>query len=147
MWSADPAYWAKTSPVLFPIVGALKEDTYFYKGGAYSLPRHGFARNEDFKLTEHHKHTITFSIESNPETLGVYPFPFTFSITYALENNELATSYIGLWAAPGADFICIEPWCGIADSVDADQQLEHKEGILRLLPSGSFEVQWKVHVY
>jgi galactose mutarotase-like enzyme len=66
---------------------------------------------------------------------------------HGLHFNFDGFPYLGLWAAPGADFICIEPWCGIADSVDADQQLEHKEGILRLLPSGSFEVQWKVHVY
>ena len=46
MWSGDPAYWGKTSPVLFPIVGALKDNTYFHKGEKYHLPRHGFAREK-----------------------------------------------------------------------------------------------------
>jgi galactose mutarotase-like enzyme len=52
-----------------------------------------------------------------------------------------------LWAAPGADFLCIEPWCGIADSVDADQQLVNKEGILRLGKGQLFEVSWKARFY
>ncbi|HUQ96582.1 MAG TPA: hypothetical protein VM010_02885, partial [Chitinophagaceae bacterium] len=55
--------------------------------------------------------------------------------------------FLGLWAAPGADFLCIEPWCGIADWVDTDQQLEHKEGI-RHLPAGeTFTVQWKARFF
>ena len=43
MWDANPEFWGKTSPVLFPIVGGLKNDTYFYGGKEYKLPRHGFA--------------------------------------------------------------------------------------------------------
>ncbi len=48
LWNGDPAYWAKKSPVLFPIVGTLKNDTYFYKEKAYQLSRHGFARDSVF---------------------------------------------------------------------------------------------------
>ncbi|HYH14076.1 MAG TPA: aldose 1-epimerase family protein, partial [Flavisolibacter sp.] len=55
--------------------------------------------------------------------------------------------YLGLWAAPGADFVCIEPWCGIADSVDTNQQLTDKEGIVSLSPNEDFHVQWLVQFY
>ena len=50
--------------------------------------------------------------------------------------------FLGIWAAPGADFACIEPWCGIADSVDSNQQWVDKEGINRLEAGGVFERTW-----
>jgi galactose mutarotase-like enzyme len=257
MWGADPLFWAKTSPVLFPIVGTLKNNTYYYKEHPYSLTRHGFARDKTFHITEQRKDFIALSITSDADTLALYPFPFVFSILYQINNTELTVTYLiqntgndtmffsvgghpafkvplvegttyddykllfekmetldswpiskdgliekqpqalleqsnvlplrkdlfmkdalvlkhlqsswvkfcsaktehglqftftsfpylGLWAAPGADFLCIEPWCGIADSVDTDQQLENKEGIIRLAPAASFNVQWKVLFY
>jgi len=49
LWNADPAYWAKKSPILFPIVGELKEGTYYYKEQPYHLLRHGFARDKELK--------------------------------------------------------------------------------------------------
>jgi galactose mutarotase-like enzyme len=53
-------------------------------------------------------------------------------------------SYLGIWAAKEADFICIEPWCGIADSVDSTQVLTEKEGIEYLDTGGVFERTWMV---
>jgi galactose mutarotase-like enzyme len=257
LWDADPAYWAKTSPVLFPIVGALKDNTYYFQGQSYQLPRHGFARDKVFNLAEQKADSLTFSIESDPGTQKVYPFPFTFSIIYTLAADVLSVNYrvqnkgaetmffsvgghpafklplvdgtryedykllfekeettgrwpiskdgliekepqpllqqsgvlpltkelfskdavvfkhlqsqwvqlssdktphgwrfsfphfpyLGLWAAPGADFVCIEPWCGIADSVGSDQQLPNKEGILQLAPKENFNAQWTVQFY
>ncbi len=55
--------------------------------------------------------------------------------------------FLGIWAAPGADFVCIEPWCGIADSVDSDQQLTNKEGINQLQPGGLFEKTWTLNLF
>ena len=55
--------------------------------------------------------------------------------------------YLGIWAAKNADFVCIEPWCGIADSVDSNQQLEHKEGINVLDSTDQFERTWKVKFF
>src|SRR6185312_10137859 len=55
--------------------------------------------------------------------------------------------FLGIWAAPGADFVCIEPWCGIADSVDTSQQLTEKEGINRLDGGGRFERSWTVSTF
>ena len=50
MWSGDPAFWGKTSPVLFPIVGTLKDDKYIVRGNSYTLSRHGFARDAIFEV-------------------------------------------------------------------------------------------------
>ena len=49
MWQKDPAYWAKTSPVLFPYIGAVPE-TVTIHGVDYKIPRHGFVKDAEFEL-------------------------------------------------------------------------------------------------
>lgn len=258
MWNADPKYWAKTSPVLFPIVGTLKNNTFFYKDFPYKLPRHGFARDKEFIVTAYNEDSVTFSISNDQETIKIYPFQFVFDIIYRVKDEELSVTYsvlnqepledmyfsvgghpafkvplaegtvyddyslvfdkkentgrwpiskdgliesnpelllnntntlplskelfakdalvlkhlqsqsvrlqsgkterglefnfegfpfLGLWAAPGADFICIEPWCGIADSVNTDQHLSNKEGIICLPAGEKFEAIWKAKFF
>lgn len=257
MWSGDPAFWGKKSPVLFPIVGGLKGATYQHQGIAYHLGRHGFAREREFTISSHSEDTIRFSLVSDETTKEVYPFDFVFSIEYSLKNNQLTVKYhvenigfenllfsvgahpafkvplvdgttyedyqlifsekenvgiyplspegliekdtipflnnsnsiplnkelfakdalvfkhlksnyigilnnknahglklhftnfpfMGIWAAKSANFVCIEPWCGIADSVDASGELSDKEGINKLSPNQSFERAWSVEVF
>jgi galactose mutarotase-like enzyme len=55
--------------------------------------------------------------------------------------------FLGLWAAKNADFVCIEPWCGIADGVGSDQQLTQKEGIIRLAQGEQFDRAWTLTVF
>lgn len=259
MWSADPAVWGKKSPVLFPIVGALKNDTYYFENKAYQLSRHGFARDMDFTVTDQTASSITFTLTRNDATFEKYPFQFRFDVIYSIKNKQLQVTYrvvnkgevnqklyfsvgghpafrlpllpgtaytdyylefnkvenagrwlisreglieagstallnntqklplakelfykdaivlkqlrsdkvklvsntigelfefdftgfpyLGIWAAKDADFICIEPWCGIADSVSTNQQLTEKEGINVLDSTDQFERSWKVTVY
>jgi len=90
MWEPDPAIWESTSPVLFPIIGCLKDDSYIYDGKQYSLPRHGFIRgNENLILENQTQSSLTFSLEYSDETLKIYPFRFKFTIHYILENNKI----------------------------------------------------------
>ena len=256
MWSADPLFWAKKSPVLFPIVGGLKENTYRYNGKDYKLNRHGFAREHDFVLSEQSNTSLTFSLRSNDETQLVYPFSFMFSVKYTLDENKVHVSfivenmgdqpmlfsvgahpafsvpliegttysdyhlkfdeaenaeiwtlskegliekpvpflhgqstlqlkkelfykdalvfknlqstsisivsdktphgvkvdfdgfpYMGIWAAKDADFVCIEPWCGIADNVNASGNLNDKEGIQSLSAGDKFARTYTVEVF
>jgi Galactose mutarotase and related enzymes len=252
LWSGDPAFWGKKSPVLFPIVGGLKENTYRYKDQHYQLGRHGFAREMEFSVTEHTATSITFNIQDNDLTLLKYPFPFSLNIRYSIKdatlmvgyevqnmgddtmyfsigahpafkvplvngtafedyslhfsepetapiwllspagivNNQpspyldnttelplrkslfyndalvfkhLASTaisirsdktphgltvhfpgfpYMGIWNAKDADFVCIEPWYGIADYENATGKLEEKEGIMALSPEQIFSSQW-----
>lgn len=93
LWQADPAHWAKHAPVLFPIVGKLKQNTYHHEGKSYILPRHGFAREMDFLLLEQTKSKAVFQLSSSSKTKGLYPFDFDFRITYILDENNLHTSY------------------------------------------------------
>ncbi|RZL18959.1 MAG: aldose 1-epimerase family protein [Pedobacter sp.] len=253
LWSGDPAFWGKRSPVLFPIVGALKNDSYFYKDKEYHLPRHGFARDHNFILLSKNAEEAVFSLADSDDTLNVFPFRFEFIVNYRLVENTLVCAYsvinqgseemlfslgahpafavntekgirfsdhyiqfnkedvinvhkivnnlisnecagiklkdrslkldhalfyndalvmknlksdrlsllnicdgsglhfsfkdfpfFGIWSATDADFICLEPWCGIADGVGHDQQLENKEGIVKLDGGSDFKRSWEV---
>ena len=53
---------------------------------------------------------------------------------------------LGIWAKPHADFVCIEPWIGIADSVDTDRNFETKEGLIRLQANKSFVATYSITV-
>src|SRR3954452_1578987 len=94
MWSVDPAFWAKKSPVLFPIVGELKNHQYTYKGKEYKLGRHGFARENTFDLVEQTNESLTFSLKSTEQTRTSYPFDFVFSVKYSLQENKLQITFI-----------------------------------------------------
>jgi len=256
MWSGDPAFWGKHSPLLFPIVGTLKDNIYYYEDKPYSLSRHGFAREHEFTVETQTADSITFLLKSDASTKKVYPFDFTLRVIYKLLASGLTTTYrvdnpaatplyfsvgghpafavpmapgtgytdyylqfdqsetaprwpiskdglietqpqplldnsstiplkkelfakdalvlkhpassavtirsaktersvrldfpgfpfLGIWAAPNADFVCLEPWCGIADGVDGNQQFTEKEGINLLAEGEEFERTWTLTV-
>ncbi|MFN7099051.1 MAG: aldose 1-epimerase family protein [Flavobacterium sp.] len=93
MWQADPAFWAKHAPILFPVVGTLKNNSYHYQQKEYQLSRHGFARDMNFKVLESSNSKVTFSLEHNEETLAIYPFQFELQISYSIENSTLIVDY------------------------------------------------------
>lgn len=92
LWSGDERIWNRTAPVLFPIVGKLKDNEYFYNGFTYSMPRHGFARDSFFICTRHDKSEIEFTLAESAESLKIYPFKFELSVIYKLEGNKLSVS-------------------------------------------------------
>lgn len=256
LWNGDKNYWGKHSPVLFPIVGALKNDEYLYQDKTYKMSRHGFARDYDFKVEQISAYEAVFTLTENDETLKSYPFCFELqlrykliehklNVTYKVKNtgeqellfslgahpafavpntadtnysdyflafnedeklihwkleNGLITNeretlnlsrhklklkhdlfyndalvfktmqsncisllntkndfglhfhfedfpYFGIWAAKDASFLCLEPWCGIADSINHNQQLNVKEGINKLAPSCNWERYWEVECF
>ncbi len=239
IWQVDETYWNKTSPILFPIVGRLKNDSYTYNGETYELPRHGFARNMEFSFDKRSEHQVIFELNETEETKQNYPFDFKLLMAYTLMDNELVIEYfvrnqsdevlpfsigahpafaikgnfedyslqfnkedifetnhlenesfnekttlvetennaislnyalfekdalvfkhlksnevvlkhlnqnvlkvnydnfpyLGIWTKENAPFLCIEPWCGLADVVTHNGNLEDKEGINHL-PAG-----------
>ncbi len=115
MWYADKKYWGRTSPVLFPFVGSLKNKEYIYQGKHYPMGQHGFARDMEHTLTSQTDHEIWFELASTEETLAKYPFPFILRIGYALDGAELKvmwkvenpaeqTMYFSIGAHPA--FLC-----------------------------------------
>lgn len=93
MWQGDKRYWAGTAPVLFPIVGSLKEGKFEYNGQIYEMPQHGFARRMTFNTQKVTETSATFYLKSDENTLKVYPFEFSFQITYILFENKISISY------------------------------------------------------
>ena len=93
IWEGNPAYWGKHSPILFPIIGTLKNNSYRYNGIEYNLPRHGFAREMEFNLIEKTEKSVTFSFISSVETKKNYPFNFELQICYSLDENKLNIDY------------------------------------------------------
>lgn len=255
LWQADPKFWNRHAPLLFPIVGAVANSQYTYGGRQYPMKNHGFARDAEFDITRESQDGVTYTLTSSADTLSVYPFRFRLDIGYALRGSAVAVSYkvinnddkdmlfsigahpafncpivqgesftdyylefsnnetidrqyvnaanlliagrrepflnnekvkpltdgmfnegayifdgikssgvslkgrntsksvtvsfpgfpqLGIWAPPGAPFVCIEPWFGIAEATDFTGDLTVKEGILKLAPGGVFESEYQI---
>lgn len=93
IWNGNPDFWGKHSPVLFPIVGSLKNNTYQYDNKEFNLSRHGFAREMEFKLIEKQENSATFLLASSEQTLGKYPFDFNLYLIYTLNHKTLKIEY------------------------------------------------------
>lgn len=255
MWSGNPDFWGGQSPVLFPTVGALKNEQYIFESKTYELPRHGFARRRTFEVKNSTENEVIFELKSDEESLKIYPFEFNLEIKYTLNENKLTVSYqvknlsekemyfslgahpgfaidtenglnyndyeiafsddeklkihplinnlisnetqtidlnnktlplsyelfakdalvmtsmkskelvlrnnknnhkiiftfsnfpyFGIWAAKNADFVCLEPWQGIADLENHNQELTQKFGILKLEKNQDWTANWAVEI-
>lgn len=89
LWQADPAFWNRHSPLLFPIVCGLWEDTYRVNGKAYKMARHGFARDTDFKLIANGDAQVVYALNDSAETWGNYPYHFNLAVSYKLRDNKI----------------------------------------------------------
>lgn len=93
LWQANPRFWGRHAPVLFPIVGKLVKDAMKYRGKTYEMNQHGFARDMEFELETHTGDEAVFTLKANAETHKKYPFDFLLTITYSLEGSALRVSY------------------------------------------------------
>ncbi len=243
IWTIDEKYWNKTSPILFPIVGRLKNDSYSIEDKNYELPRHGFARNFEFEIEHKTENAVVLLLTENQETLKQYPFQFELRLKYEIIENSLKLNYsiinksqeimpfsigahpafaidglfsdytldfnqsedfishelekeqfnnsskkipsengkinldyalfekdalvfkhlksdtltllkknqpylsvkfkdfpyLGIWTKPNAPFLCIEPWCGLADNANHNGNIFEKEGIQLLDNNAEFQ--------
>ena len=256
MWQGDSKYWNRHSPILFPIVGRLKNDSYTYQNQKYNMTQHGFARDKEFEVIKNEADFIEFRLKSDEKTLEIYPFSFELYLSYKLEKNSLIVSYkvinksddkmlfsigahpafnwtlkedekkedyflefeniketkryflndkglvydsvdlkiidnkialneelfkndalvfedfniktltlknsknenfvklnfenfpyLGIWSKPsGAPFICIEPWFGVADDENSNQNFEDKKGIITLQKDEIFSYFYSIEI-
>jgi galactose mutarotase-like enzyme len=93
LWSGDPAWWGKFSPVLFPIVGSLRKNQYKYQGTTYKLPRHGFAREKMFRAEQISDAEAVFTLYDDESTRKVYPFSFVLQLRYKIADGRLTVTY------------------------------------------------------
>lgn len=89
LWDGKPEYWARRSPVLFPIVGGLKNKQYQYKGTVYSMGQHGFARDKEFNVAKQDSISAWFQLQADEETKKCYPFLFSLEIGYQLKERTI----------------------------------------------------------
>lgn len=259
MWNGNPDVWPGFAPNLFPIIGALKDDTYIFEGKKYTLPKHGFIRHSN-AIVLHHKteNSLTFKLAYSEDLLKIYPFKFEFYITYELVDNVINVihsikncdknamyfslgghpafkcpvyedenyndyslefdqvetaethlinldnglansktkpclensnslplkhdlfnddalifkdlkskrvtlkskihgdvvsvsyndfSYLGIWAKTNGNYVCIEPWLGITDNENTNQDFTTKEGIVKLHANETFTASYTIEIH
>ena len=266
LWQGDSNWWPRRAPILFPIVGVLKDSKAQSAEGTISLARHGLARLTQFEVVEQSPSSVTLQLKSTEETLKSYPYDFELKLIFSVAGDTLTQSYkvtnpanvvlpftlgahpafnipipgveaasldqyyllftrswtsygpsitdeglcdyatpqrlvvdsdtlplswdlidrektitledvpdrritlaanmeasseahgiqmefdgfdyLGIWsAAPGCPFVALEPWCGIADTVDTDGIFEHKPGIICLDPEQSITKTLSIKVF
>lgn len=266
LWQGDSNWWPRRAPILFPIVGVLKDGEAESAEGTISLARHGLARLNQFEVVEQSPSSVTLRLKSTEETRKAYPYDFELKLIFSVDGDTLTQSYkitnpanvvlpftlgahpafnipipgveaasldqyhlsftrswtsygpsitdeglcdyttpqrlivdsdtlplswelidrektitledvpdrritlaanveasseahgiqmdfegfdyLGIWsAAPGCPFVALEPWCGIADTVDCDGIFEHKPGIMCLEPEQSITKTLSVKVF
>jgi len=246
IWQGNPEIWYGQAPVLFPVIGQLINDKYFYNGKEYTMPKHGLARKLPFKVKECDGSKMVFSLESDENTLKSYPFEFEYLVTFELKDKSLVNTmtvinktngkmyfsvgahpafncavgdtiefekaetlateridsdnliidkkfpfmeneksfviskeifepdalilsdiasekltikgeneveftfgkcpFLGIWAKPGAPYVCIEPWYGVNDGREVKSDISLKRGIECLEENGTFEFKWEAKI-
>lgn len=266
LWQGDSNWWPRRAPILFPIVGVLKDGKAESAEGTVSLARHGLARLNQFEVVEKSDSSVTLQLKSTEETRKSYPYDFELRLIFSVSDDTLTQTYevtnrgnvvlpftlgahpafnipvpgveaasldqysllftrswtsygpsitdeglcdyttpqrlivdsdtlplswelidrektitledvpdrritlaastevpseahgiqmdfegfdyLGIWsAAPGCPFVALEPWCGIADTVDTDGVFEHKPGIMCLEPAQSITKTLNIRVF
>lgn len=94
IWQADPAYWNRHAPVLFPICGRLTDGKYTYRGKEYEMMLHGFARFSQFEAEQTGDTELTFTLKSSEETKKQYPFDFVFKVIYRLDGAKVVSDLV-----------------------------------------------------
>ena len=93
MWRADPAFWGKTSPLLFPMIGTLKDGKTLINEKEYKITKHGFARDLELTPETINGTSAMFSLEQNDYTKAMYPFDFRFTVHYTLKADGITITY------------------------------------------------------
>lgn len=93
MWCADPEYYKRTAPNLFPVVGTLKNGEYTYKNQTYKMGQHGYVRDMEWSITKPNDSTLVCKLSSDEETKQKYPFDYTLTITYEIIGKRLKVTW------------------------------------------------------
>ena len=93
IWNGDANYWGEQAPLLFPVCGRLKNFFYMYEGKRYDMGIHGFLRRLEFSLIESDDTHVVMTVSQNDQTLKEYPFNFTVTVSYTVENGKLLSTY------------------------------------------------------
>ena len=93
MWCANPVYWGKTAPFLFPFIGKLVEEKYTYEGKVYPAQKHGFGQRVAYEIVEQEADRIVLRTTDTKETYADYPFHFILDIEYILQEDAVRENW------------------------------------------------------
>lgn len=93
IWQGDSKYWGRRAPILFPVIGGLKEDRYVLKGKEYKMGKHGFCRDALFEVVSQSESEACFQLSDTPETLKAYPYSFIFEVIFQLKEDKLVCRF------------------------------------------------------
>lgn len=93
IWGGEAPYWSGRNPVLFPIVGRLKDGITYFDGRPYEMAQHGFARRNEFSVVEQGQDYVIFELRENEGTLQKYPFPFSLRVRHQLNADGFSTAF------------------------------------------------------
>lgn len=97
LWQGDPAFWSGQSPILFPIVGSIRDKKATVgKNKTCHMERHGVVRNMEFQLTGSTEDSATFSVVSTSETKERFPYDFELQLKYTLTGKTLTIAYTAI---------------------------------------------------
>ena len=94
LWQGDPTWWPRRAPVLFPIVGNLRDGRAKSAQGEVRLGRHGLARGLEHAIERSEADSVTYDLRSTPETRERYPFDFELEMTYRLAGGALEQRFV-----------------------------------------------------
>jgi galactose mutarotase-like enzyme len=92
LWQAGPV-WPRHAPVLFPIVGRLKDDHLRHQGQLYHLPQHGFARDRSFAWLSRSATACRLALHEDAGTRAAYPFAFRLDVAFTLDGDALEARF------------------------------------------------------
>ena len=90
LWDGDPAFWTGWSPILFPIVGRLKDDLMSVDGTAYPMRQHGLARTSRFECVAQEDRGCRLCLRADDATRRSYPYDFELELAYRIDDATLA---------------------------------------------------------
>ncbi|MCM1108463.1 MAG: aldose 1-epimerase family protein [Clostridium sp.] len=93
IWNANPAFWDRHAPLLFPIVGNVWNKTFRMDGVAYLMEKHGFARDQQFQVVSRDRDILHLCQESTDETLRLYPRSYRLEVIYCICRNKLTVTW------------------------------------------------------
>jgi galactose mutarotase-like enzyme len=92
IWQAGPA-WPRHAPVLFPVVGKLRNDVLHWRGKTYPMKQHGFARDLRFTWSQNLPHSCSLSLQDSEVTHAQYPFAFALDVTFVVHETQLIVTF------------------------------------------------------
>ena len=93
MWSGDPAVWGRRAPLLFPLIGRLRDGWYANGGERVDAPMHGFCRDRAFAAEQVSGTHARFETTSDEGTRAVFPFDFLLRVDFSLEGATIVKTH------------------------------------------------------